>query len=141
MQPVRPGFEGDVTREPLGLVGVITPRNLPIAIAAWKIAPALAFGNCVLFKPSELTPALGWALVDILMRAGLPKGVLNLVMGKGSIVGPAIIDAVDAISFTGSVPTGRRIAEQAIKTMTRIQLEMRSEEHTSELQSLMRNSY
>ena len=89
-----------------------------------KIAPALAFGNCVLFKPAELTPACGWVLVDILQRAGLPKGVLNLVMGAGPVVGPAIIDAVDAISFTGSVPTGRGIADRAIKTMTRIQLEM-----------------
>lgn len=122
--PVRPGVEVDVTREPLGLIGVITPWNFPVAIAAWKIAPALAFGNCVLFKPAELTPALGWALVDIFVRAGVPAGVINLVMGKGSEIGPAIVDAVDAISFTGSVATGRSIAEQAIKSMTRIQLEM-----------------
>ncbi len=124
LPPVRPGVEVEITREPLGLVGVITPWNFPIAIAAWKIAPALAFGNCVLFKPAELTPASGWALVDILVRAGLPHGVLNLLMGRGSVVGPAIVDAVDAISFTGSVPTGRGIAEHAIRTMTRIQLEM-----------------
>jgi acyl-CoA reductase-like NAD-dependent aldehyde dehydrogenase len=121
---VRPGVDVEVTREPLGVIGIITPWNFPIAIAAWKIAPALAFGNCVLFKPAELTPASAWALVDIFVRAGLPKGVLNLVMGKGSVIGPAIVDAVDAISFTGSVPTGRGIAERAIRTMTRIQLEM-----------------
>lgn len=121
---VRPGVDVEVTREPLGVIGVITPWNFPIAIPAWKIAPALAFGNCVLFKPAELTPGSAWALVDIFLRAGLPKGVLNLVMGKGSVAGPAIVDAVDAISFTGSVPTGRGIAERAIKTMTRIQLEM-----------------
>lgn len=121
---IRPGVDVEVTREPLGVIGIITPWNFPIAIPAWKIAPALAFGNCVIFKPAELTPASGWALVDILVRAGLPKGVLNLVMGKGSVVGPAIVDAVDAISFTGSVPTGRGIAERAIRTMTRIQLEM-----------------
>lgn len=124
LPPVRAGVDVEITREPLGLIGIITPWNFPIAIAAWKIAPALAFGNCVLFKPAELTPALGWALVDILARAGLPKGVLNLVMGKGSVVGPAIVDAVDAVSFTGSVPVGRGIAERAIRTMTRIQLEM-----------------
>jgi acyl-CoA reductase-like NAD-dependent aldehyde dehydrogenase len=124
LPPVRPGVEIEITREPLGVIGVITPWNFPIAIAAWKIAPALAFGNCVLFKPAELTPALGWALVDIFARAGLPKGVLNLLMGKGAAVGPAIIEAVDAISFTGSVPTGRGIAAKAIETMTRIQLEM-----------------
>jgi len=124
LPPVRPGVDVEVTREPLGVIGIITPWNFPIAIAAWKIAPALAFGNCVLFKPAELTPASGWALADIFLRAGLPKGVLNLVMGSGSVVGPAIIDAVDAVSFTGSVRTGRGIAERAIQTMTRIQLEM-----------------
>lgn len=121
---IRQGVDVEVSREPVGVIGVITPWNFPIAIAAWKIAPALAFGNCVLVKPAELTPASAWALVDILVRAGLPKGVLNLVMGEGAVVGPAIVDAVDAVSFTGSVPTGRAIAERAIKTMTRIQLEM-----------------
>ena len=124
LPPVRPGVDIEVTREPLGVVGVITPWNFPIAIPAWKIAPALAFGNCVLFKPAELTPGCGWTLVDILVRAGLPKGVLNLVMGEGSTIGPAIVDAVDAISFTGSVHTGRVIADRAIKSMTRLQLEM-----------------
>ena len=121
---VRPGVDVDVTREPVGVVGAITPWNFPVAIPAWKIAPALAYGNCVLFKPSELTPALGWALVDIFGRAGVPAGVLNLVMGPGVGVGEALVDAVDAISFTGSVPTGRRIAQQAIGGMKRIQLEM-----------------
>ena len=124
LPPVRPGVEIEVAREPLGVVGVITPWNFPIAIAAWKIAPALAFGNCVLFKPSEVTPASGWALVDILVRAGVPKGVLNLLMGTGSAVGTALVDAVDAVSFTGSVATGRKIAQQAMGNMTRVQLEM-----------------
>jgi len=121
---VRPGVEIEVTREPLGLIGVITPWNFPIAIAAWKIAPALAFGNCVLFKPSESTPALGWALIDIFVRAGVPKGVVSLLMGDGASVGAGIIDAVDALSFTGSVATGKRIAQQATRGMIRIQLEM-----------------
>ncbi len=121
---VRPGVELEVSREPLGIIGVITPWNFPIAIATWKIAYALAFGNCVLFKPAELTPASAWELVDVLMRAGVPKGVVNLVMGHGAEIGPAIIDTVDAISFTGSVNTGRSIAVQAINGMKRIQLEM-----------------
>lgn len=122
--PVRPNVTVEVTREPVGIVGVITPWNFPIAIPAWKIGAALAFGNCVVFKPADLTPACGWALVDILVRAGLPAGVLNLVMGRGSIVGDPLVDGVDAVSFTGSVPTGRQIAMRAIGTMTKIQLEM-----------------
>ncbi len=81
---LRPGVEVEVTREPVGVVGMITPWNFPIAIPAWKIAPALAFGNTVVLKPAELTPLSAWHLVDILNRSGLPKGVLNLVMGKGS---------------------------------------------------------
>ncbi len=121
---MRPGIDAEVTREPVGVVGMITPWNFPVAIPAWKIAPALAFGNTVVLKPAELTPMLAWQLVDILNRAGLPKGVLNLVMGKGSVVGPAIIDGVDALTFTGSVPTGRAIAQQAIGRMIKIQLEM-----------------
>ncbi|HWE47490.1 MAG TPA: aldehyde dehydrogenase family protein [Caulobacteraceae bacterium] len=121
---IRPGVDVEVTREPMGVVGMITPWNFPIAIPAWKIAPALAFGNTVVLKPAELTPASAWHLVDILNRAGLPKGVLNLVMGKGSVVGPAIIAGVDALTFTGSVPTGRAIAQQAIGRMLKIQMEM-----------------
>lgn len=122
--PIRPGVDVDVTREPVGVVGIITPWNFPIAIPAWKIAAALAYGNAVVFKPADLTPASGWMLVDILQRAGLPAGVLNLVMGRGSVVGDPLVDGVDAISFTGSVPTGRRIAARAIQRMTRLQLEM-----------------
>ena len=122
--PVRPNVTVEVTREPVGVVGVITPWNFPIAIAAWKIGAALAFGNTVVFKPADLTPGCGWALVDILVRAGLPAGVLNLVMGRGSVIGNPLVDGVDAITFTGSVPTGRNIAARAIGTMTKIQLEM-----------------
>ncbi len=125
---VRPGVGIEVTREPIGVVGMITPWNFPIAIPAWKIAPALAYGNCVVIKPADLVPHSAWALCDILQRAGLPKGVLNLVMGKGSIVGQAIIESpdVDALSFTGSVSTGRRIAAQCVAAtpMKKVQLEM-----------------
>ncbi len=124
LPPVRAGVDIDVTREPIGVVGIITPWNFPIAIAAWKIAPALAFGNTVVFKPAELTPATAWTFVDILHRAGVPAGVLNLLMGVGSVLGPAIIAGVDALSFTGSVRTGRDIASRAAARMVKLQLEM-----------------
>jgi len=120
---VRPGVEIEISREPVGVIGVITPWNFPIAIPAWKIAPALAFGNCVVFKPSEITPAMGWALTDIASRCGVPAGVLNLVMGGGD-VGAAIVDRADAVTFTGSGMTGRRIAARAIERMIPVQLEM-----------------
>ncbi|MFQ3334274.1 MAG: acyl-CoA reductase-like NAD-dependent aldehyde dehydrogenase, partial [Woeseiaceae bacterium] len=118
----------EVTREPLGVIGVITPWNFPIAVAAWKIAPALAFGNCVVLKPSEIVPASAIAFADILHRSGLPKGVFNCIQGPGSIAGETLSESkdIDAISFTGSVKTGNLIAQKAIKNMTRIQLEMGS---------------
>lgn len=121
---VRPGIDVEVSREPVGVIGIITPWNFPIAIPAWKIAPALAYGNTVVFKPAELTPASGRALVDIIHRAGAPAGVVNLVMGAGSVVGQAIVDAVDAVTFTGSVATGRRMVQAAAARMIRVQAEM-----------------
>ena len=123
---VRAGVRVEVTREPLGVVGLITPWNFPIAIPAWKIAPALAFGNCVVFKPSEVAPASAWALIDILQRAGLPAGVLNLVCGVGSEAGRALVESgeLDALSFTGSVATGRAIAAAAAPRLLKLQLEM-----------------
>ena len=123
---VRPGVEVMIEREPVGVVGLITPWNFPIAIPAWKLAPALAFGNTVVMKPADLVPGCAWALADILDRAGLPKGVLNLVMGRGSVVGQAILDSpdVNAISFTGSVETGKRVAKASAENMRRFQLEM-----------------
>jgi aldehyde dehydrogenase (NAD+) len=125
---VRPGVGVEITREPVGVVGMITPWNFPIAIPAWKIAPALAWGNCVVIKPADLVPGSVWALVDIIQRAGLPKGVLNLVMGRGSVVGQALLEHKDvhAISFTGSVPTGHKVAAACIASnpMKKVQLEM-----------------
>jgi alpha-ketoglutaric semialdehyde dehydrogenase len=123
---VRPGLGVEITREPVGVVGLIAPWNFPIAIPAWKIAPALAYGNCVVFKPAELVPGSSWALAEILSRSGLPPGVFNLAMGRGSVIGQALIDhpGVDAISFTGSVGTGRRVAEAALKRFAKMQLEM-----------------
>lgn len=122
----RPGLTVEITREPVGVIGIITPWNFPIAIPSWKIAPALAYGNTVVIKPADLVPGSTWAIVDILQRAGLPKGVLNLVMGKGSVVGQTLLDSpdVNAVSFTGSVGTGKRVAEASIKVGRKFQLEM-----------------
>ena len=101
---IRENVELEVRREPIGVVGVITPWNFPLAIPAWKIAPALAYGNTVVFKPAELVPGSAWLLSDIISRAGLPAGVFNLVMGHGHDVGQAIVDHpnVAGVSFTGS---------------------------------------
>ena len=123
---VRPGVGVEMTREAMGVVGIITPWNFPIAIPAWKVAPALCYGNTVVFKPADLVPGCSWAIVDILHRNGLPKGVLNLVMGKGSVVGQTMLDSKDiaAQTFTGSVGTGRRVAEASVRVMRKFQLEM-----------------
>jgi aldehyde dehydrogenase (NAD+) len=116
---VRPNIGVEMTREAVGVVGIITPWNFPIAIPAWKIAPALCYGNTIVFKPADLVPGCSWAIVDILHRAGLPKGVMNLIMGKGSVVGQAILDSADvnAITFTGSVATGKRVAAASVEHM------------------------
>ena len=122
----RPGLDVEVTREPVGVVGIITPWNFPIAIPAWKIAPALAYGNTIVFKPADLVPGSAWALSDIIARAGVPEGVFNLVMGRGSSVGAAILGdpRVDAVTFTGSVATGRKVAAACVEHMRKVQLEM-----------------
>jgi acyl-CoA reductase-like NAD-dependent aldehyde dehydrogenase len=122
----RPGVDVEISREPIGVVGIITPWNFPLAIPAWKIAPALAYGNCVVFKPADLVPGCGWALADIINQAGAPPGVFNLVMGRGSVVGESIINApeVAGVSFTGSVETGRAVARKAVERMAKVQLEM-----------------
>ena len=123
---VRPGVGVEVTREAIGVVGLITPWNFPIAIPAWKIAPALAWGNCVVFKPADLVPGSAWALAEILSRSGLPAGVFNLVMGRGSVVGEKLLNdpRVAAISFTGSVATGQKVAAACVSRMAKFQLEM-----------------
>ena len=123
---LRPGVEVIVDHRPVGVVTVITPWNFPLAIPSWKIAPALVYGNTVVFKPAELVPSSAWALVDILHRAGLPSGVLNLVIGKGAVVAPTLVSApqVKAVSFTGSTSVGRGVLAQAQSNGARVQLEM-----------------
>jgi alpha-ketoglutaric semialdehyde dehydrogenase len=123
---VRPNIDVELTREAVGIVGIIAPWNFPIAIPAWKIAPALAYGNCVLFKPADLVPGSAHALAEIVVRAGAPKGVFNLVMGRGSVVGQTMLEhkGVDAITFTGSVATGRKVATACAERMRKFQLEM-----------------
>jgi alpha-ketoglutaric semialdehyde dehydrogenase len=123
---VRPGIDVESTREPLGVVGIITPWNFPLAIPAWKIAPALAYGNCVVFKPADLVPGCAWALAEIINQAGTPPGVFNLLMGRGAVVGEALLTApeVAGVSFTGSVETGRAVARRVVERMGKVQLEM-----------------
>jgi len=108
------------------VIGIITPWNFPIAIPAWKIAPALAYGNCVVFKPADLVPGCAWALAEIISRSGLPKGVFNLVMGRGSVVGELLSTStdIDAVSFTGSVDVGKRVAQNCAARLAKVQLEM-----------------
>lgn len=123
---IRLGVDVTVEREAVGTIGLITPWNFPIAIPAWKLAPALAYGNAVVMKPAELTPGCAWELAKILQEAGCPSGVFNLVMGPGSTVGARIVEhpGIDAISFTGSIATGNTIAVQCASSGKRVQMEM-----------------
>ncbi len=125
---VRDGIEIDVRREPVGVVAVISPWNFPTATASWKIAPALAFGNAVIWKPANITPASAVALTEIISKQDLPKGLFSLVMGAGRSIGQRLVESpkVDAISFTGSVPVGKGIAAAAINNLTKVQMEMGS---------------
>ena len=113
-------------RQPLGVVGCISPWNLPLYLFTWKIAPALAAGNCVVGKPSELTPMTAYLLSEAAIEAGLPPGVLNIVHGLGSKTGQAIVEhpRVKAISFTGGTATGRRIAATAAPMFKKLSLEL-----------------
>ena len=123
---VRPGIKVEITREPVGVVGIITPWNFPLAIPAWKIAPALAYGNCVVFKPADLVPGCAWALTEIIAKAGVPAGVFNLIMGRGSVIGELLSKdpGIDAVSFTGSVAVGRTVAQNCAARLAKVQLEM-----------------
>ena len=123
---IRPGVDVAITREPAGVVGLIAPWNFPIAIPAWKIAPALCYCNTVVFKPAELVPGTAWLLAEIISRSGMPKGVFNFLIGRGSTVGQTLLDSkdVNAISFTGSVVTGARVAMACAARGAKFQLEM-----------------
>jgi aldehyde dehydrogenase (NAD+) len=124
----RENIEIDVRREALGVVGIISPWNFPTATASWKIAPALCYGNAVVWKPANATPASAVALTEIIAKQDIPKGLFSLVMGAGSEVGQRLVESpkVDGISFTGSVPVGKGIARAAIENLTKIQMEMGS---------------
>jgi aminomuconate-semialdehyde/2-hydroxymuconate-6-semialdehyde dehydrogenase len=113
-------------RQPIGVVGCISPWNLPLYLFTWKIAPALAAGNCVLAKPSEVTPMTAFLLAEICTKAGLPKGVLNIVHGLGTTTGQAIVEHPDikAISFTGGTATGAHIAKIAAPMFKKLSLEL-----------------
>ncbi|EEX09155.1 betaine aldehyde dehydrogenase [Ruegeria lacuscaerulensis ITI-1157] len=125
---VRDGIEVDVRREPVGVVAVISPWNFPTATASWKIAPALCYGNAVVWKPANLTPASAVVLTEIIVRQDIPKGLFSLVMGAGGTIGQRLVESpqIDAISFTGSVPVGKGIAAAAIGNLTKVQMEMGS---------------
>jgi acyl-CoA reductase-like NAD-dependent aldehyde dehydrogenase len=113
-------------REPLGVVGLIVPWNFPLAIASWKVAPALAAGNTVVLKPAELTPLTALELERIVVEAGLPEGVVNVVVGPGSVCGRRLVEHPDVakIAFTGSTEVGRGIAAGAAETIKRVTLEL-----------------
>lgn len=127
-ESVRPGIEIDVRREPVGVVAIVSPWNFPVATPAWKIAPALAYGNAVVWKPANLTPASAVALAEVISRADLPAGTFNLVMGPGRDVGDHLVGHrdVDAVSFTGSVEVGSGIAGRALGNRAKLQMEMGS---------------
>lgn len=127
-ESVRSGIEIDVRREPVGVVAIISPWNFPVATPAWKIAPALAYGNAVVWKPANITPASAVALTEIIARQDIPAGLFNMVLGSGRDVGQRLVESakVDAISFTGSVGVGRGIAASAMSNMTKVQMEMGS---------------
>ncbi len=123
---LRQGVSLEVRREPIGVVAAITPWNFPLAIPAWKIAPALAYGNTVIFKPAELVPGTAWALAEIISRAGLPDGAFNLVMGHGADAGAALVEHPDVagVTFTGSTNIGRKIGATVFARGGKMQLEM-----------------
>ncbi len=113
-------------REPLGVVGMIVPWNFPLTIACSKVAPALAAGNTIVLKPAELTPMTALELERITLEAGLPEGVLNVVVGPGSVCGERLVEHPDVakVAFTGSTEVGKRIAELAARTIKRVTLEL-----------------
>ena len=127
-ESVRPSVEIEVRREPVGVVAIVTPWNFPVATPAWKIAPALSYGNAVVWKPSNLTPASAVALAQVIARADLPVGTFNMVMGAGRAVGDRLVGHGDvaAVTFTGSVEVGQGIASRVLANRAKLQMEMGS---------------
>ena len=124
--PVERGFLNYVTREPLGVVGQIVPWNFPLMFTSWKMAPALAAGNCIVMKPAEITPLSSLKIVELMAEAGMPDGVVNMVPGLGSVVGQYIAEhpEIAKIAFTGSTATGRRIVQASAGNLKKVQLEL-----------------
>lgn len=121
---LRDGHNVLVSYEPVGVVAAITPWNFPIALPAWKVAAALAYGNTVVLKPASFVPGCAIKLAEILHEVGVPKGVFNLVMGDGRAAGDIMIDRADALTFTGGTETGRVVLKKAAETMTKVQMEL-----------------
>src|SRR6056300_1408799 len=124
----RPGFQVEISREPLGVIGIISPWNFPIAIPAWKAAPALMCGNAVILKPASVTPASAIALTEIIAKQDLPAGLFNLIIGSGSGIGNQIATSpeIPAITFTGSVEVGKSLYSDASPLLKKMQMEMGS---------------
>ena len=124
----RPGFQVEISREPLGVIGIISPWNFPIAIPAWKAAPAMMCGNAVILKPASLTPASAIALTEIISKQDIPSGLFNLVLGSGSNIGKKIASHPDivAITFTGSVEVGKKLYQNSSPLLKKMQMEMGS---------------
>jgi betaine-aldehyde dehydrogenase len=124
--PVEAGFLNYVTREPLGVVGQVVPWNFPLMFTSWKMAPALAAGNCVVLKPAEITPLSSLRIAELMAEAGMPDGVVNILPGLGQVAGQYIAEhpEIAKIAFTGSTATGRRIVQASAGNLKKVQLEL-----------------
>jgi betaine-aldehyde dehydrogenase len=124
--PVEAGFLNYTVREPVGVVGQVVPWNFPLMFTSWKMAPALAAGNCIVIKPAEITPLTTLKIAELMAQAGLPPGVVNVVPGLGNVAGQAIAEhpGVAKIAFTGSTATGRRIVQASAGNLKKVQLEL-----------------
>ncbi|HJW12123.1 MAG TPA: aldehyde dehydrogenase family protein, partial [Albitalea sp.] len=124
--PVEEGFLNYTVREPVGVVGQVVPWNFPLMFTSWKMAPALAAGNCIVMKPAEITPLTSLKIAELMSEAGMPDGVVNIVPGLGSVAGQYIAEheGIAKIAFTGSTATGRRIVQASAGNLKKVQLEL-----------------
>jgi acyl-CoA reductase-like NAD-dependent aldehyde dehydrogenase len=124
--PVEAGFLNYTLREPLGVVGQVVPWNFPLMFTSWKMAPALAAGNCVVMKPAEITPLTSLKIAELMAQAGMPKGVVNIVPGLGAVAGQYIAEhpGIAKVAFTGSTATGKRIVQASAGNLKKVQLEL-----------------